>query len=225
MCFLLIYCAIFSPWCPGSCPLWGGATTVVGCTRIYDHLWIVMSLLPFDVDLSFLYPSNLELRTNHRWHYRFLSRFCQTDAVSFKRTTGLEPVFALEAYQMPNQCASPLDRMRLSSLRSVSLTYLRSHHHCTMADPFSLATGVLGVVGFVLQIASGAMAKVDKTITAHNTQQRAIRDLRRELEKTIKGATHMQTVLSIMLGDPKDKTVKRMRKKCVSFRVVCVHSS
>ena len=39
MCFLLIYRAIFSPWCPGSCPLWGGATTVkkVG-TWAFVHL-------------------------------------------------------------------------------------------------------------------------------------------------------------------------------------------
>ena len=31
MCFSLIYRVIFSPlvWCPGSCPLWGGATTAL----------------------------------------------------------------------------------------------------------------------------------------------------------------------------------------------------
>ena len=37
MCFSLIYCAIFSPlvWCPGSCPLWGGATTA---DQLFDAL-------------------------------------------------------------------------------------------------------------------------------------------------------------------------------------------
>ena len=94
-----------------------------------------------------------------------------------------------------------------------------------MADPFSLATGVLGVVGFVLQVASSAMAKVDKTVTAHRTQQRAIRNLRRELDKTIQGTASMQTALSAMLGDPEDNTVKRMGKRCVSFRVACVDGS
>ena len=88
-----------------------------------------------------------------------------------------------------------------------------------MADPFSLATGVLGAVGFILQVASGAMARVDKTVVAHRTQQRAIRNLRRELNKTIQETTSMQTALSAMLGDPMDNTVKRMGKKCVSFRV------
>jgi hypothetical protein len=87
-----------------------------------------------------------------------------------------------------------------------------------MADPFSLTTGVLSVVGFVLKVVSGAMVMVDKTVTAHSGQRQAIRNLRRELDKTIKGTTSMHTVLTVMLEDPKDKTVKRMRRKCVSFK-------
>ena len=74
-------------------------------------------------------------------------------------------------------------------------------------------------MGFVLNVASEAMAMVDKTVTAHSTQRRAIINLRRELDKTIQATTSMQTGLSAILGDPKDKTVKRMGKKCVSFRV------
>ena len=88
-----------------------------------------------------------------------------------------------------------------------------------MGDPFSLATGVLSVVGFVLQVASGAMVMVDNTVTAHSAQRRAIRNLRRELDKTTQGTASMQTVLSAMLGDPKDTTVKRMGKKWISFRI------
>ena len=87
-----------------------------------------------------------------------------------------------------------------------------------MGDPFSLATGVLSVVGFVLQIASGAMGLVDKTVTAHSTQRRVVRKLRRELDKTIKGSANMQIVLNTMLGDSKDKIVKRMCRKYVLFK-------
>ena len=84
-----------------------------------------------------------------------------------------------------------------------------------MCDPLSLATGVLSVVGFVLQVASGAMGMMDKTVTAHGTQRRVIRNLRRELDKTIKGSTNMQIVLNAMLGKSKDK----MCRKCVLFMV------
>ena len=88
-----------------------------------------------------------------------------------------------------------------------------------MSDPFTVATGVLSVVGFVLQVASGAKGMVDKTVTAHSTQQRMVRDLQDELDKTIKGTTNMQIVLNTMLGNSKDKTVKRMCRKCVLFIV------
>ena len=84
-----------------------------------------------------------------------------------------------------------------------------------MGDPVSVVTGVLSVVGFVLQVTSGAMGMIDKTVTAHGTQRKVVRNLRRELDKTIKGSTNMQVVLNTMLGNPKDKTVKRMCRKCV----------
>ena len=34
-------------------------------------------------------------------------------------------------------------------------------------DPFSLATGVLGLVGVALKLATGALGLIDKTIAAH----------------------------------------------------------
>ena len=88
-----------------------------------------------------------------------------------------------------------------------------------MGDPFSVATGVLSVVGFVLQVASGAKGMVDKTVTAHGTQQRMVRNLQDELDKTITGSANMRIVLNTMLGNFEDKTVKRMCKNCVLFMV------
>jgi C4-type Zn-finger protein len=78
-----------------------------------------------------------------------------------------------------------------------------------MCDPFSLITGVLSVVDLVLQVASGAMGMVDKTVTAHASQKRVVRNLRRELEKTIDGTASMQIILNTMLGNSKDKIVKK----------------
>ena len=88
-----------------------------------------------------------------------------------------------------------------------------------MSDPFSLVTGMLSVVSLVLQVAPRAMGVVDKTVTAHDTQRRVVGNLRRELDKTIKGTTSMQIVLNTMLGNPTDKIVKRMCRKCVVFEV------
>ena len=88
-----------------------------------------------------------------------------------------------------------------------------------MGDPFSFARGVLSVVGLVLQLASGAMGMVDKTVTAHGTQRRVIRNLRHELDKTITSSACMQIALKAILGNSKDKIVKRMCRKCVLFKV------
>ena len=88
-----------------------------------------------------------------------------------------------------------------------------------MCDPLSVATGVLSVVGFVLKAASGAKGMMDKTVTAHDTQRRVVRNVQRELDKTIKGSTNMQIVLNAMLGDSEDKIVKRMCRKCALFMV------
>ena len=63
------------------------------------------------------------------------------------------------------------------------------------------------------------MGMMDKTVTAHGTQRRVIRNLRRELDKTIKGSTNMQIVLNTMLENSEDKTGKRMCRKCVLFMV------
>ena len=60
---------------------------------------------------------------------------------------------------------------------------------------------------------------IDKTVTAHDTHRRVIMDLQDELDETITGSTNMQIVLTLMLGNSKDKTVKRMCRKCVLFMV------
>ena len=63
------------------------------------------------------------------------------------------------------------------------------------------------------------MDMMDKTVTAHDTQRKVVRNLQDDFDKTITRSTNMKIVLNIMLRNSKDKTVKRMRKKCVLFVV------
>jgi len=79
-----------------------------------------------------------------------------------------------------------------------------------MADPLSIATGVLSIVGLVVQVASRAIGLVDKTVAAHGSQRKALRNMRYELYKTAQRTRHMKTALSVMLGDHKDNVVKRL---------------
>ena len=79
-----------------------------------------------------------------------------------------------------------------------------------MADPLSITTGVLGLIGVVLKVSVKAIGMVDKTTGAHDAARDALRNLRRALQNLNKGTSNMQMTLSILISDPKDKAVKEL---------------
>ena len=78
-----------------------------------------------------------------------------------------------------------------------------------MADPLSITTSALALVGVVLKVSLMAIGMVDKTTGAHEAARDALRNLRRALQNLNKGTSNMQIVLRILVSDPKDKAVKR----------------
>jgi len=79
-----------------------------------------------------------------------------------------------------------------------------------MADPLSITTSVLALVGVVLKVSVTAIGMVDKTTGAHEAARDALRNLRRALQNLNKGTTNMQITLRILISDPKDKAVKKL---------------
>ena len=79
-----------------------------------------------------------------------------------------------------------------------------------MADPLSITTGVLSLVGVVLKVSVTAIGMVDKTTGAHEAARDALRNLRRALQNLNKGTSNIQTLLRILISDPKDKAVKKL---------------
>ena len=51
---------------------------------------------------------------------------------------------------------------------------------------------------------------VDKTTGAHEAARDALRNLRRALQNLNKGTSNIQTILHILISDPKDKAVKKL---------------
>jgi hypothetical protein len=51
---------------------------------------------------------------------------------------------------------------------------------------------------------------VDKTTGAHEAARDALRNLRRALQTLNKGTSNIQTILRILISDPKDKAVKKL---------------
>jgi len=78
-----------------------------------------------------------------------------------------------------------------------------------MADPLSITTSALALVGVVLKVSLMAIGMVDKTTGAHEAARDALRNLRRALQNLNKGTSNMQIVLRILVSDPKDKAVKK----------------
>ena len=79
-----------------------------------------------------------------------------------------------------------------------------------MADPLTITTSVLSLVGVVLKVSVTAIGMVDKTTGAHEAARDALRNVRRALQNLNKGTSNIQTILRILLSDPKDKAVKKL---------------
>ena len=62
----------------------------------------------------------------------------------------------------------------------------------------------------VLKVSVTAIAMVDKTTGAHEAARDALRNLRRALQNLNKGTSNIQTILRILISDPKDKAVKKL---------------
>jgi len=71
--------------------------------------------------------------------------------------------------------------------------------------PFGITTSALALVEVVLEVSLGAVGMVDKTTSTHGAVRAALRNPHRALQNLNKGASNMQTILRILVSDPKDK--------------------
>jgi len=79
-----------------------------------------------------------------------------------------------------------------------------------MGDPLSITTSVLALVGVALKVSATAVGMVEKTTGAHEAARDALRNLRRALQNLNKGTSNMQTILGILISDPRDRVVKKL---------------
>ena len=79
-----------------------------------------------------------------------------------------------------------------------------------MADPLTIATCILTLVGVALKVSATAIGMVEKTTGAHDRAREALRNLRRALQNLNQGTTNMKTILRILISDPRDKVVKKL---------------
>ena len=84
-----------------------------------------------------------------------------------------------------------------------------------MADPFSLATGVISLVVMTIQVIAGVSRMLDKTITAHRAANEELERLRVNLGKLQRSMEGNHGKLEFMASNTKDRSFKKLLQRYV----------
>jgi hypothetical protein len=82
-----------------------------------------------------------------------------------------------------------------------------------MADPFSLATGVISLVVITLSAIAGVSRMLDKTIAAHRTAGEELERLRCNLEELQGRMESNHRNLKLLASDTKDRGFKKLLQR------------
>jgi len=82
-----------------------------------------------------------------------------------------------------------------------------------MADPFSLATGVISLVVITLNVIAGASIMLDKTIAAHRAAGEELERLRGNLEELQERMERNHGRLEALASDTKDRGFKKVLQR------------
>ena len=80
-------------------------------------------------------------------------------------------------------------------------------------DPFSLATGIVGLVTVALQLVTGALGMIDKTIADHNEAAAELKKLQADIENLQHQMSRIHTTLKIFASSTKNRTFKKMLRE------------
>jgi len=82
-----------------------------------------------------------------------------------------------------------------------------------MADPFSLATGVISLVVVTVHVIAGASRMLDKTIAAHRAADEELEQLRHNLEEPQRRMVIIHEKLEFLVSNTKDRGFKRLLQR------------
>jgi hypothetical protein len=84
-----------------------------------------------------------------------------------------------------------------------------------MADPFSLSTGIVGLVSLALQLVVRTLGMVDKTVSAHQEAVEDLKDLQEDLEDLQAQMTRIHGTLEVLASNTKDRGFKKLLREYV----------
>ena len=80
-------------------------------------------------------------------------------------------------------------------------------------DPFSLSTGVVGLVAVALKLVVGTLGMIDKTVAAYDEAADELNGLQQDLEQLQTQMVRVHGTLNLLASNTKDRGFKRLLKK------------
>ena len=80
-------------------------------------------------------------------------------------------------------------------------------------DPFSLSTGVVGLVAVALKLVVGTLGLIDKTVAAYDEAADELKGLQQDLEQLQTQMVRIHGALDVLASNTKDRGFKKLLQK------------
>ena len=80
-------------------------------------------------------------------------------------------------------------------------------------DPFSLSTGIVGLIVIALKLVIGTTGLIDKTIAAYDEVAVELKGLEKDLKQLQNEMVRIHGVLDVLASNTKDRAFKKMLKE------------
>ena len=156
--------------------------------------------------------------TNVHYLSTWYGKFGQGDCYVAVMLRKLTPEFDPELYSSPqvlhlNRFVVPCN----------VVTPLHSHDSSTPAiperpsdltmDPFSLSTGIVGLIVVALNLVVGTTGLIDKTVAAYDEVADELKGLEKDLKQLQNEMVRIHGVLDVLASNTKDRAFKKMLKE------------
>ena len=83
----------------------------------------------------------------------------------------------------------------------------------SIMDPFSLSTGIMGLIAVALELVVGALGMIDKTIAAYDEAADELKGLQQDLEQFQKQMIRIHGILEVLASNTKDRGFEEPRQE------------
>ena len=77
-------------------------------------------------------------------------------------------------------------------------------------DPFSLSTGIVGLIAVALKLVVGTLGMIDKTVAAYDEAADELRGLQQDLERLQTQMVRIHRILKVLAFNTKNRGLKKL---------------